>query len=473
MLKAVLRVPIGLQALIVLIGAVGCAVPHVVEAPKRLDIRPAPVDWASTTQSSNPGSESVKHTYAKTLTLEEALETAILHNPTLQADYARFESLLLEIPQVASLEDPHISYTQFVEEIQTRTGEQEFLIGVSQMFPWFGKRALRGDLAKSKAMEALEVYRIRLLDIRKQVSRIYHQLAYEQAAYDLSLEDRETLRQSLEAASALYASGRRGRQALLKAQTELVLTENELLGFPPRIIALKERIQFLLGGEGLIIVPPFSNSFTERARLLYVETALAKAFFRRPELAQLDQKHKQGKISYEIAELDYYPDFILGIGYVGVGGRPDNPDDSPSDEGEDAWNVSIGLNIPIPNARRRAARKQALKDQQQAELEREALEDQIRYDVASIIPTLRALEDQFEVIRDNLLPLAEEASATARVEYEAGNATFLDLLDADRTLIQARRDLLRIQRDTFLALTDLERAIGAPLEFASDIGGKP
>ncbi|MBI1291672.1 hypothetical protein GC173_10580 [bacterium] len=423
--------------------------PTIQAAPPRADFMPA--DRATTTTG--------------TLTLHAAIETAFLNNPGLQADFAAFRAAALEVPQASSLMDPRVSYMQFVEGVQTRTGEQEFVTTVSQMFPWFGKRRLQGDIARSEAMQVLQSYRSSMLELRQQVQQAWYRLAYEQAALALAEEDKRTIEQTLEAAAVLYGSGQRGRGSLLQSQTELARIENELTGYPARIAALRQEIGRLLFVDEVGDIPPLDHRNATGLSLPDAESLISEAIALRPEIERFRLREEQAELRHDLARKDYYPDLTLGLNYVGVGDRPDNPMGAmaPSDEGEDAWGVSVGFNIPIPNARRRAAKEQARRKLEEAEWRRIAQESEIESEIRSVLPRLVSLDRQLEVLHENLLPLAEEAFATNQSSYTSGQATFIDLLDAQRTLIGVRRDLTRTHRDYLVTITDLERAVGGSL----------
>ena len=431
--------------------------------PDRATLRPP--SMSGTPPRTPHGATSRVATQPGALTLDAAIETALLNNPGLQADFAAFEAAAQVVPQVSSLADPRVTHTQFVEGVQTRVGEQEFATSVSQMFPWFGKLRLQGDVAHSRAMQALQAYRTRMLDVREQVQEAWHRLAYEQAALALAEEDKRTIEQTLEAASALYGAGQRGRGALLQAQTELARIENELAGYPARIEGLREELARLLFVDELGDVPPMVDPAGQIVAPPDAELLVAEAVAVRPEIERFRLGEQEAQLRHELARKDYYPDFTLGLNYIEVGDRPDNPVGAmaPPDEGDDAWGVSVGFNIPIPNARRRAAKEQALHQREEAEWRRIAVESEAEAQVRSILPRLESLKDQLRILETNLLPLAEEAYATNQAAYSSGQATFLELLDAQRTHVAVRRDLLRARRDYLLAIAKLERAVGGPL----------
>lgn len=438
------------------IGLAACAsVPPA--APDRGELRPAYVT-TSLDERQSEVSNRISLT-SESLTLELAIETAFLNNPNLQAEFAAFEAAALEVPQASSLDDPRVTYLQFVEGVQTRTGEQQFVAGVSQMFPWFGKLELRGDIARSDALQALQRYRSLMLDIRYEVQRAWYLLAYEKATQNLAEDDKRTIEQTVEVAAAQYSSGQRSRGSLLQSQAELARIENELAGYPSRISEIEQTLAKLLF-TGSVDVPALSDSFANEVDLPDAELLISEAVSLRPEIERFRLREQQADFRHELAEKEYYPDMTFGLNYIGIG---NNPRMSPSDEGNDAWGVSVGFNIPIPNARRRAAKEQALLEKEEAEWRRIAAESETEEAVRSILPRLTSLDQQLNIQRNNLIPLAEEAYATNQANYTSGRATFIELLDAQRTMTAVKRDLLRTHRDYLLAIADLERTVGGKL----------
>jgi outer membrane protein TolC len=397
-----------------------------------------------------------------TLTLAAAIETAVLNNPGLRADFAALEAAALEVPQASSLMDPQFSHMVdgFFEGDDGRRFETE----LSQSIPWFGKLRLRGDVARSEALQVLQDYRAKVLDVRLQVQQAWYRLAYEQAALALAEEDKQTIEQSLDSAAALYGAGQRGRGALLQSQTELARIENDLAGYPARIAALRQELALLLFVDRLGAVPALDDPAAQQTTLPDAEALIAEAIVVRPEIERFRLGESQAELRHELARRDYYPDFMVGVRYMGEGTAPSSSSAfGGSGGGMEEWGVAVGFNIPIPNARRRAAKEQALRQREEAEWRRIAAESLAEQEVRGLLPRLTSLQRQLDILRGSLMPLAEEAYVTNQTCYTSGQTTFLELLESQRTLIAVRRDLLQARRDYLLAITELERVVGGSL----------
>jgi outer membrane protein TolC len=183
----------------------------------------------------------------------------------------------------------------------------------------------------------------------------------------------------------------------------------------------------------------------------------------RPELAAIHESHARAALQEKLARAEYNPDFTLGLGVQGMGMRNSEFYQPNSDERTDSLQASISMNIPIPNARRRAAVAQAQKRAEEMQLREDSLTDQIMESIAANVAQITSLREQITLYENSILPLAEESFLAADASYRSAKGNYIDLLDAQRTLLTARREQLRINRDHDLAVADLERAIALPL----------
>ena len=64
-------------------------------------------------------------------TLESVLREALVSNPELSAQFDRVKASRKIGTQVGALPDPKLSYTEFVSQVQTRTGPQERAVSLT------------------------------------------------------------------------------------------------------------------------------------------------------------------------------------------------------------------------------------------------------------------------------------------------------------------------------------------------------
>ena len=124
----------------------------------------------------------------------------------------------------------------------------------------------------------------------------------------------------------------------------------------------------------------------------------------------------------------------------------------------------IGFSVPLPvNDRNQGGLLEALRREEQA---REALTSatlKLQVDVAQAAARLALARDQAQLLRDDALPTAQTAYEAALKGYELGKFAFLDVLDAQRTLFQLRRQLLQSGAEAHRAAADLDRLLGRHL----------
>ena len=77
---------------------------------------------------------------------------------------------------------------------------------------------------------------------------------------------------------------------------------------------------------------------------------------------------------------------------------------------------------------------------------------------------MRLSGEQVELFEHVLLIQAEQSLRSAESGYAAGSLNSLDLLDAERVLLEVRTGIERARADHAIAYARLEGAIGAPLD---------
>ena len=124
----------------------------------------------------------------------------------------------------------------------------------------------------------------------------------------------------------------------------------------------------------------------------------------------------------------------------------------------------VGIAIPLPlfdtnkGAMLEAAHKA---ERANADLEREGA--RLRLELAQAEANYRTAIHEAQRLKTDILPAARQALEAMQRGYELGKFSFLDVLDAQRTLFQGQSQYLRALADAHAASADLGRIVGTPL----------
>jgi outer membrane protein, heavy metal efflux system len=396
--------------------------------------------------------------------LRDLVTQVLERNPLIAASEAQARAARLMAPQAKALPDPMLSATAYASAPETRVGPQTIMGTVSQRFPWFGKRALKekAALAHADALDAqLQAQRLELVT---EARRLYYEIAFLDEWSKVVLADRETLDHYEELARTRYASGIGIEQAVVKIQAEITKDDTRVLDIASRRATVVAALNALRDEPGATRIEPLA--LPEGGEMTVDPAALRdRALALRPELAQVESEIARADTETELARREYKPDITLGATYTRVGPRGDAAGIAvpPPDNGKDVFAVSVAINLPVQRGRLKAGVEQA------AELRRAAGEGK-RAVVTSIDRALGELTErvtltwqQLQLLRDVLGIQAEQSLRSAEAGYSSGTLSSLDLLDAERVLLEVRTTTARARADYAIALARLEGAVGEPL----------
>jgi outer membrane protein TolC len=382
-------------------------------------------------------------------------------NPDIASARSDWRSTLERVPQERSLPDPMVSYRYFGQSPETRVGPQEHALEISQTLPWFGKRNLQaeraGHLASGASWRARDLER----DLIARLKRAYFDVAYLQEALALNADEVALLRRFEEIALTRYAVGEGIQQSVVKVQTDISrLSDRETL--------LRERLEAATRRIAQLIGKPHSGLSLQPIGLELLNLDLDPKELERQAVGSHPEVHASlRQIEADEAwlsrrNLESRPDFRFGIAYTSVGAREDAPGRAspPPDNGEDSLAFTVGLNVPLYRGRIRAGAHEARQRVRSSERLLQSTRDRLRFEVQEAVLRLESLESRGRLYKDVIIPQAEESLGSAEAAYTTNRQDFLDLLDAERVLFQVRLSYHRLLADYWMALADLERALG-------------
>ncbi len=386
---------------------------------------------------------------------------ALLSNPGLEAAYAEYHAATEEVAQATALPDPRLAYRYYVEEVETRVGPQRQAFGLTQALPWFGTLSLRGEVAEQAALALRERFESRKLSLVLEVRDAFHEYYYLARAIEVVRENRDLVRYLEGVARVRYSAGSVDYPDVIRAQVELGKLEDRLTSLEDRRAPVRARLNAALNRPSTAELP-FPRTIVRQT--LDVDEARVVAWMEEnnPELLALHHEVEGAERSIDLAKKQFFPDLAVGVDLVDTG---DARMPGISGSGDDALMFGVTLSLPVQRKKYGGAVREAESRLRAATMRREDLANTLAARVASALYGLRDSERKIDLFGTTLLPRAEQSLAATETAYRGGSATFSDLVDAERVLLEFELSYERALADQGRARAELERLVGRPLPF--------
>jgi outer membrane protein len=286
------------------------------------------------------------------------------------------------------------------------------------------------------------------------VTEAYADVLAAQALEEVARQSVERVQVVLKTAKARLEAGVAPRFDVLRAEAELAAAQEQLLTAQNAVALAKAALNQLLGRptNAPIEVAPLPEPITPSSEALQTETFLTQALAHRPELRSAEAQIQAAQERVNFAKADKNPLLFLSSNY--------QRQTETGFSRDYAWSVNLIVQFPIFDSGRRES---VLQEQeallQQALAQREQLQRQIALEVEQAVRNYQVALQRLNTARAALAS-AEEAFRLARVRYEAGVGTQVEVLDAQVALTQARANEVRALYDAHKAFARLVYATG-------------
>lgn len=366
---------------------------------------------------------------AQDLKLDELVSEALKNSPEILAFQSRNEGARQRIPQAGSLPDPMFMFGYQNEGFNSYTyGEEQnsqWMFGLSQQFPFPGKRALKGEIAERDAESQEAMYELLKLKTIARVKELYFDLFLTYKNIDL-LKDRRTLFDRIEEQALVrYGSGKGMQQEVLMAQTEkYMLLEREAM-FQQKIVSLEAMLKAAIGREdgnplgrpGDLTYQPFTISNAE---------AVQMALNHSPEIKSRNKMIDAAGTRVLMARKDFYPDFGVNAQYFNRRG-----------DFMDMWSLTATINIPLYYGSKQVpALKEAKANLTQAKQELESVKLMITAAVRDNMSMVRSADKLMDLYKNGLIPKSTQDVELALSGYATGRTEAIVVLSRLKTLLE-------------------------------------
>lgn len=393
--------------------------------------------------------------------LQELLEEAARNNPEIRVANSEREAAQHRVSPAGALDDPMLEAGVVNAPLASQTFRREDMtmkmLGLSQRFPYPGKRGLRQDVAAKDAEFVAYAYQETANRVARDVKAAYFQLALVVESTRLVEENRRILEQFLRISESRYAVGQGTQADVLKAQTQLTRMEDELIKLVSERRAIEAELVRDLGRESDAGLPAPAVLRLAATALQY-ESLRETALKERPQLLGLQSLIDRSGKALDLARRDYYPDFDVKLSY---GQREDMLDGIPRD---DMVSLTVAVNLPVWRGNKRdpavaeaIAMRNAATDMYQAQ--RNEVFAQLRQQVASADQSLRSAR----LYETGILPQARLAVESSLAAYRVNRVDFLTLLDSQMTVLEYEIGYASALSNYNIALAEIELLTGKTL----------
>ncbi|TSA23475.1 MAG: transporter [Bacteroidetes bacterium] len=339
--------------------------------------------------------------------LQAYLEIAAKNNPTVQAKFNEYLAAMEKVPQAGGLPDPEFSFGVFIKPMELLSGNQVADFQLMQMFPWFGTLHSARDEASLMAKAKFESFRDAKQEVWFNVRKTWLELYLNKARTDLTQKNLDLLKaierialvrfsssipggpssggnqQSgekisggmssprAEGQSGVNSSSMGGNMAgvggtntmgnssdligLYRIQIEMGDLENVIDDFKTQATVLTAVMNSLLNREPDIPValPDTLVQETHGATFLSIRDSILS---RNTMLTMLSAEKQAYDERIRMSKRMSYPMFGLGVDYMLINKRPDNPSLM---NGKDMIMPMGKITLPIYRGKYSALRKEA------------------------------------------------------------------------------------------------------------------
>ncbi|HKX32178.1 MAG TPA: TolC family protein [Blastocatellia bacterium] len=407
----------------------------------------------------SPGSsrEPAPTARAEILTLDELIQEALRRNPEIRGGMREVDAKRARIPQAGALPDPMVMFGQNNESNIvpfTTLGKFDFsevYVGVTQELPFYGKRALKEQIASSEADAGWWEFEFTRRQVVANVKAAYYDLSYSHRALEIVGKNVELMENFAKIAEALYKVGKGTQADLLRANTEISRLEErrELLRqqrdlSEAQINALLNRpIETPIGRPAPVakVALPFS--------LEQLQEMAAEHF----PLLKRDRRMIDSRASaLKLAEKERYPDFGVTFVYHNRGGLADY------------WTIGGTAKIPVYFSRKQRSGIEEAAAEEAASRERYSNNTALLFFKLKELYLRATTSDRLTRLYGEAITPQETLTLEATTaSYETGKVDFLSVTDSVIKLLNDELTYYEHLTKYLKALAELEPFVGAEL----------
>ncbi|MCL4477197.1 MAG: TolC family protein [Nitrospirae bacterium] len=386
---------------------------------------------------------------AKELTLEQAISSVLERNPELSAARLEVQAREARIIQARVFQNPEIELV--VENIGNKDLQgfdgAASTLSLGQTFELGGKRSKRTNLAALDRDLAQWDFEGKKQDVILEVTKSFLDVLSEQERVRLHEELVKLAEQSFDTVAARVKAGKVSPIDETKASAASSLAKIDLERARRSLDAARKKLSALLDGALPVIFTVKGSLEVSPSIPTYKE--LLERIQGNPDIARWEQETEQRGIALALEKANRIPNPVIKGGVRRF-----------NEAKETAFVVGISLPLPIFNTNRGSI-LEAEKRLTKAEKEKKTAVLRTQTALSDAYQTLSSSFVEVTTLKADVLPALQNAYDAVHEGYSFGKFGYLDVLDAQRTLFEAKIKYIDSLAAHKKAYADIERLRGA------------
>ena len=380
----------------------------------------------------------------KTLTMSEARAFALQANPDIAVVIRGREVENAQLLQAASRPNPTLSGQ--VEDL--RSQNRIATIAISQQLETAGKRDKRMAAADASLAMADADIRVAQAEISAKVYAAFYQVLAAQQAQALAQELLKIATTSKETTAKRVLAGKVSPVEETKAKVAEAGLKIDLANASQQLASAKQRLASLWAKSDSQ-VDYMAVGELENLKTLPKLHDLMAQLANSPRLKKASLAITQKQALSAIEQSKQTPDVTVSLGA------------KRNEELGGITQAIIGLSIAIPVFDKNQGNLQSARAREfQSIDEKIALENQLKTELADAYNRRQLQIEASNMYQQDILQGAQSAYEAARKGFEFGKFSFLEVLDAQRTLFQAKTQFIQTLVLARLAEADIQKILG-------------
>src|SRR5262245_21952646 len=374
-------------------------------------------------------------------TLGDFLQFAMLNQPQVEATYYDWAASVQRITVERSLPDPRLTFQSDIANTV-----MSLVPGLMMDFPGPGKLKAAANVATAESDTRYFLFESAVLQTAFALKKAYYQLHFLGSRVSVNRQTLALVSDLERLARSQNEVGKVTLQDVLRAQIEQERLTTEIANLDDSRNPLLAQLKAALGLPAEQPNPPVPAQFESTPLDLSSDQLFASALARNPRLQAMEAEVRRADASLRLAYKSRVPDYNLG---VEVDAKASPVVVTPQ----------VGVTLPIWRDKIAAEIAGAQAGKRAAEARLSAEQIALAVEFAEKTFMFRESSRNLALLQERLLPKARQSVEVARAAYLSGQLDFLNLMDAQRTLLAFELSEVESRTQRELALTELSLLI--------------